>query len=339
MTKFRFARSALGLAVSASLLVASSVFAAPIAGRSKLLLFVQPNATAPAQISSGFDAQVIETYEGGTVLSVAQTQVQIVAARAAAAGVSAVVRDNFDLIYLPHGKIDSRFGTAASNPGKLLRGPYSSGETGLFLLQFHAPIKASWVDELTALGIQAVQYVPFNTLIVAATPEQMVVAATRPFVQFTDLYHPSLKADFVDVPPGSRGLIVIEVPRTTGTAVVDRIRQLAVDAPKVEVIGDETRITATFDGSAVPTIRDMPLVIGLTSVPTLLPSDERVAIGISSNITATGIPINHSRYTQWLKSLCGYCDTLAADGFNVGIAEYLGLDAPIPMLCPAPQLR
>jgi hypothetical protein len=48
---------------------------------------------------------------------------------------------------------------------------YASGQKGLYLVQFHGPIKGEWVEGLQARGIEVVRYVPANAYLVRSAQD------------------------------------------------------------------------------------------------------------------------------------------------------------------------
>ncbi|MEO6488247.1 MAG: S8 family serine peptidase, partial [Thermoanaerobaculia bacterium] len=236
-------------------------------------------------------------------------------------------RSDFDLVHLVKGRIDVTRGTALSNPGKRLRDPYDPSELGLYIIQFHGPIKPEWLKQLESHDLLAVQYLPYNAYLVSGKPEQISTFSSLPFVQFTDIFHPSLKSDFVDAVPGGKGSYVVEIadPKRN-QSVVDHVRGLATSTPRIHTQGEVTSVTAAFEGAVVSGLVELPLVVGVHDEPRGALSDERMATSLTHSVTLAGAPMNPGAYKAWLKNLCPFCDTLAADLFKVGIADFLGLD-------------
>src|SRR3954470_10626088 len=117
-----------------------TISAAPLKGHSKALIshpLGQSRADVVASII-GKGSQVLGDYDSFTLVSVPQAEIDHVRGRAAAARVGVTIHDEYDLIGLPGGNVDSRDGLTTP-PGADSLPPYSSGKYGLFILQFIGP--------------------------------------------------------------------------------------------------------------------------------------------------------------------------------------------------------
>lgn len=65
----------------------------------------------------------------------------------------------------------------------------SSGD--YYVVQFAAPVRDEWLDEVRAAGGEIVQYVPNQAFFVYATPDAMTTIANHPRVRWTGAFHPS----------------------------------------------------------------------------------------------------------------------------------------------------
>lgn len=66
-------------------------------------------------------------------------------------------------------------------------------EPRYYLVQFRGPIRDEWVDQVRQHGIETLQYVPDNSLLVRATPAQIATASRGREVRWSGLYHPAYK--------------------------------------------------------------------------------------------------------------------------------------------------
>ncbi|HEX8151706.1 MAG TPA: S8 family serine peptidase, partial [Thermoanaerobaculia bacterium] len=66
-------------------------------------------------------------------------------------------------------------------------------EPRYYIVQFRGPIRDEWAANVRAAGIETIQYVPDNALLVRATPSQLARASRGPEVRWSGLYHPAYK--------------------------------------------------------------------------------------------------------------------------------------------------
>lgn len=86
-------------------------------------------------------------------------------------------------------KEDPEKAFAASS--SLLKEEKSGGD--YYLVQFAAPVRDEWIEELRAAGGEVVQYVPNQAFFVYATPDAMATIAEHPRVRWTGVFHPAYK--------------------------------------------------------------------------------------------------------------------------------------------------
>jgi fibronectin type III domain protein len=310
------------------LLCATSMLGAvAIPGKSKALLFKQPNASAPAALLSDVISEVDQDYPAFTLASVATSLIATLEARAATANVEAVVRDEFDKIFLNGKVIDARIGTLASVPGATLSPPYPASGTGAYIVQFIGPILDSWVDQLRAVGAVPVQFVPFNAVIVGATPTAIQQIGALPVVQFIDQVHPFLKPSPAVREHPVHLPLQIEVIQTADAAgEIAALRQFSDgDLVTSSFSATELRVQGVFNIDYLQQILAEPLVFIVVIVPHTELSDERVTTSLTSNIGTQGQPTHPGRYKKWLGDTCPACTDLQADGYYVGFSD-TGLD-------------
>lgn len=310
---------------------ASAAGFAPRTGHRKVVIEhprPQSHADAAALLHAG-GAGVVEHYDSYTVGYARESALPGLMRAAAARNAGITVYDDFDTIALPGGTIDARIGTAASNPGRTLSRGYAEGETGLFLVQFAGPVRSHWKDAVRTAGATVVQYVRHNGYIVAATPRGARAIGDLAPVQFVDVLHPFLKPRPPARPTGQVTDTYVQLARTDG--VEDAIGEIAVRSLRPVQRSDRTNeilLEGAFDAADIEILLAHPLVFGVADVPRVGFSDERVAMSVTRNAGASGLPANPGTYKQWLAELCPYCGTLADDGFAVAFAD-TGLDEGI----------
>ncbi|MEA2236270.1 MAG: trimeric autotransporter adhesin [Thermoanaerobaculia bacterium] len=294
-------------------------------------LMMLPNASAAAEVVQKGGGEIVQEYETQTVAYFLTDTLKGLSDRAAELRVEIRPRDDFDKIFLPEGTIDARRGVEGSLPGLQRSAPYKKGEWGAYILQFAGPIKPEWEKQVESLGVKLVQYIPYNAYIVAGTPEVMRTAEKLPFVQLVDMLHVGLK---VHPQPGKEG------------DIRDFIVQL-IDAPGVDAFMDSlgarasSKVTtrrasagqldlqASFAARDLPDIVASPLVFCVVEAPILQPSDERVALSLTRNVSGgpeARAPANPGSYKAWLDGICPFCTHLQDDHFWVGVADASGLD-------------
>lgn len=63
----------------------------------------------------------------------------------------------------------------------------------LTLVQFVGPLRAEWQADMTQRGLTLLQYYPFNSYLVWATPDQRATLQTTDYVRWTGAFHPAYK--------------------------------------------------------------------------------------------------------------------------------------------------
>ncbi len=321
--------SRLALGISAVLLFAGAVVnAAPArparVGWSKML-FVQPNASAPAQLLAGLDAEVLQQYDDFFLAYVANGAIESAKGRGRDAGIANVVRDEYDVLQLPGGNIDARIGFANSLPHRAESSLPAGGETGLWLVQFTGPVLQRWQQSVRDLGVTPVQYIPYNGFVVAATVDQMRVLEQLPFIQFVDVYHASVKSDSVPR-TDSRQNVIINLADAPGLeSAIEEIKALSDGEVVRWRAGAYVEVFARLDRAGSDAVIQHPLVVAISLDSGLQVSDERVAMSMTNNVDANGIPIQPKKYKGWLAEACPFCGQLWTDGFWAGTAD-TGLD-------------
>jgi hypothetical protein len=69
------------------------------------------------------------------------------------------------------------------------------GRPGYYLIQFRGPVQQAWKDQVTAAGIELLDYIPDNAYKVRMTPEQSQQLAGSANVGWVGAFHPAYKLD------------------------------------------------------------------------------------------------------------------------------------------------
>jgi Subtilase family len=62
-----------------------------------------------------------------------------------------------------------------------------------YIVQFHGPIRDEWIAGVRSKGVEPIQYVPDNSMLVRATPAQIAAAGHGREVRWSGLFHPAYK--------------------------------------------------------------------------------------------------------------------------------------------------
>src|SRR5688572_11983167 len=124
--------------------------------------------SAPVPRLAAAEGEEIVAHDGGRLFSVPQPAVRALTDRLEAQGLHVTRRDDFDVLSLPGGSIDTRRGLGAG----LQPHQYTSRQRGLHVVQFVAPPATEWMAELDAIGVRVIAGVPQNGQLVVATPAE-----------------------------------------------------------------------------------------------------------------------------------------------------------------------
>jgi subtilisin family serine protease len=117
-------------------------------------------------------------------------------------------------------------------------------EPGYYLIQIKGPIFKEYVNDMKAIGIEVIGYIPKYTLIVYGKHDQIVAAKAKPFVQWTGIFQPAYKLakELFDVEGAAR--VVIQLfPIEHAPAIAEQISKFGFEV--IEIIDHE--ICKTID--------------------------------------------------------------------------------------------
>lgn len=239
---------------------------------------------------------------------------------------SVQIRDDFNLLLLRNGAIDTTseanllsFNKTKADTAKALSNLQFKGKGArLRLLQFAAPVRKAWLDELKASGTEIIAYVPNNGYLVRETAEssgrltQAVAEAEargESFVQwigeFKDEYkiHPALAEAMQE---GGEVTVALQIARNRdGSDAEDtrRVRKLAsellVDAYPVL---NFTTLKMRLDASRLAEIAALPNVVNIETWEEPRLFDERAGLIVASQYKTDGKDLNAPGYMSWLQS-------------------------------------
>ncbi|HMZ19693.1 MAG TPA: S8 family serine peptidase, partial [Blastocatellia bacterium] len=108
----------------------------------------------------------------------------------------------------------------------------TTNEPGYHLVQFAAPVRDEWLEEIRAAGGEIVQYVPNQAFVVFASPEAMAVIAEHPRVRWTGEFQAGASSTALSnrrqmtVAQGDKGIFDIAVLARTE---LDKVARASTD--------------------------------------------------------------------------------------------------------------
>lgn len=242
------------------------------------------------------------------------------AQRAAAAPVSGAggkqtaPRTDLDTIRLRDRTVTTTGGTnSAPRVSAALTQNKASGKQ-LWLVQFVGPVLPKWLDNLKAMGIEIVAYIPYNAYVIYLDGGQLakLESATQsdPTIQFTGAYHPEYRL----APPlkNSKTLKSPTVPVTVQfyktantTAALAKLRALGstVHRAPAQVLAF-VNISLDVPVASLAQIAAEPDVFNVEPYTAPTKKDEGQAQILAGNITTSGGNVTPSGpgYLAWLQS-------------------------------------
>ncbi|MFY9607865.1 MAG: S8 family serine peptidase [Blastocatellia bacterium] len=271
------------------------------------------------------------------------------------ASASFTVRDDFNVLFLRSGAIDT---TAEDAPGNFIglgrvsvsdraraaaRGQSTSGP-GLGLIQFIGPVKGAWLDRLRASGLEPIAYVPNNGYLVRGDAQTRarvlnLAQSDEQFVQWEGDFearhkvHPAL-VDFINNDPGAEITVAIQVARSSLSKDPRQESDIRwARALASSVIGDAYEVSnfanlkMKIAAAKIPQLAALPNLVNIEpwTAPQLF--DERANQIVAGNLTADGKSAKEPGYMGWLAAH-GFS---SAFGFGIDVTD-TGMDrgATIP---------
>lgn len=259
------------------------------------------------------DGEEIVAHDGGRLFSVPQSAVQALTDRLQTQGLHVTRRDDFDVLSLPGGSIDTRRGLAAGLPAH----QYAAGQRGLHVMQFVAPPASEWMAQLETIGVKVVMGVPQNGQLILATPAEASAIEQLPFVQWVSAYHPAHKAA-----PSKRSdresPMEIELADDRDVeAVIHRLRDFDPRARETARYANRIAYVANLSELAIELLLADGHVLSVVEQAQARISDERQVMATTTNISGNQ-PTNPATYAIWLTNNCSF---LCNDVARIGIAD------------------
>jgi hypothetical protein len=252
---------------------------------------------------------------------------QVVEAEASGQSNRVEFRDDFNFIELNSGRLDTR--TAAVRAS--LAAPAAFAGKRLRLVQFAAPVKPGWVEELKQCGAEIVSYLPQNAYLVygdaRASEAIRSWAGTNALVQWAGDY-----ADDYKVHPAAKAANVTGAPQTNLYEIqlfadpqANRATLGLIDRLKVEPIQHQynalvyLNVIVRLPAAAVNQIAAQPEVVSIQ--PYFIPrkQDERQDQIMAGNI-ANNAP-DGPGYLAWLADKGFSQGQFTASGFVVDVSD------------------
>lgn len=182
-----------------------SSLSAPATGSEAQKLLVDADDSATLQELGRLGAVLLVDYGTFALWSVPADQSARLSAQS-----GSPLRDDLDTIWLRNGPLDTRAAPPAV-PAHLQQQRLPGGQ--FWMVQFVGPIKDAWIDQLRAIGLELVAFLPSNAYVVWGDENNLAqldaLAASSTVIQWSGPYHPSYRLD---------------------TALQERSVQLAADA-------------------------------------------------------------------------------------------------------------
>lgn len=241
-------------------------------------------------------------------------------------GAGLIVRDDFNVLFLRSGTIDT---TAGDAPGTFIGMGRAAGAdqaslsreeradtSRLRLIQFIGPVKQAWLEELEASGLEVIAYVPNNAYLVrgdggARSRLMRSQSGGESFIQWEGSFlneykiHPRLIASMSD--PGSREVsVAVQFVGRNGRAIGDlkwlkkMASSIVVDAYSVL---NYTNVKARIELSRIAELAALDNVINIEPWEPPQLFDERATQIIAGELTSDGKSARGPGYLAWLQSL------------------------------------
>jgi subtilisin-like proprotein convertase family protein len=313
---------------AALIVVLVALPASPVAARSRYA----PTPTDRRKIRLSDAAAVREvTTAGGQLLAdygaFAVIEVNRAAARELADARAAESIEDQNRILLNAETVDTR------RPAAPARRAVPAAFTGrrLHLIQWVGPVKPEWLDALEKTGVRVVDYIPFNTYLVAGTPAALKalrdLAAASKFIQWEGAYlpadriQPSARAARLASATGSEDYVLQLVLDPEANA--DTVKQIEAfrlgPIRKDEVVLQYRNLVTRLPNSALAALSERPDVLSIDRYVTPVKHDERQDQIVAGNLSGAG-PAGPG-YLAWLYGKGFTQDQFTASGFAVDVTD------------------
>jgi hypothetical protein len=280
-------------------------------------------------VAAEFGGEEVAEYTNYRVIALPSKAADVLSERFAARGLRISRGDDFDVISLPGGKIDTRRGIEPGIPLDSLISSYGP-TTGLFVVQFIGPTLPEWLRDVEKHGGTVLDPVPAHAHLVGLTDTQAASVDRLPFVQWVSPFHPAFKT----TPRNGNSTTAVDVEIAAlpeANATISELNRLGQAVEGVIPHRNSTIRRYVLSPSARMAALRLPAVIGIFDVAVNRLSDERQVMSTTNNVDTFWRPMGATTYKTWLDSKCGVmCGNLDAQGFRVGIADNgIGADGDV----------
>lgn len=159
-------------------------------------------------------------------------------------------------IYLRAGVFTPARGEALSLAAGLSVSDYAPNQAGYYLLQFRGPVEQAWKDEMAALGIELLDYIPDFAFKVRMNPAQAAQARQSANVAWVGVFQPGYKLnpEVLAASATGQGAYVVTVERGANVALA----ATAITRSGATVLGQ--------DGNTLLVAADKKQLVGIASV-------------------------------------------------------------------------
>ena len=240
----------------------ADLFAQPNAS-APLPLFTQPNASAAELLAEQVPFDILEAYRDSLLISVAIDRLGRLRELTGAVLMRFVEHDDYDVIRLVVGQIDTRYPISIPTRG-LPEATYAAGEYGVYLIQFHGPQKPEWLTAIGSAGAIPLRDVTANGYVVGATPQIADTLQQLPFIQWSTALHPYLKQvpEPADYPNGIAPVLVSFARLPGSDEAFQRVLQLLGPGYRLSD-GSVTYISGVLTPDGIAAVLKEPSIIGI----------------------------------------------------------------------------
>lgn len=265
-------------------------------------LHVLIDRTAPAALDVLSSRRAIVALYDYQSFWVAIADANAAGGREAITALGATVRDDFDVV-----KIDGY--PIAAKDRSALRAKLEK-KSGLYIVQFVAPIRDAWLEELAGAGLEVITYIPENAFVVRADERAAAHleawAEATDFVQLVANYEPAYK-----IAPALRknsaqkiNLLVQALKSGAGKKAIQRMQELALSDITTHESGPYYNVELTAAGETIAELARFEEVFSIDENAEKEKQDEIQGQILAANLTGNA-PTGP-----------GYLAFLAARGFS-----------------------
>jgi hypothetical protein len=211
--------------------------------------------------------------------------------------------------------------------------PRDAAGKALRLVQFTAPLRGEWAQQLKNGGVEPLQYVPGNAVLAWAADAALVNARALPFVRWAGDYSPDFRID--DLARGASGVVpdleVFFYASVDAERVAGALRALGAEVAELSPAQPDRRFWSarmSVPAGAIPQIAALPEVVAVSRRFDAVTEDELPNQIVATNFDGGGQPV--LGYLDWLTSI----GLTGGQGINWAVVDS-GSDVDHPDLAPA----